>query len=204
VPQRGDHGDPRTCAGPRQHTSTGGALTQLISPGPEFGQLFQGFQHTAFRLEVRDRYDEPREQQSLRRFQAGDPDNLPWLRSWLDMLREHAAEGRRFCRVRVVSVPLSAYSRFGVWCAKFTNAAGEDIRYLARDVANAEALPSHDYWLFDSRLLVQMHFDTRNRFVGGEVIEDSAVIVEHNYWRDAAWHWAVRRDDFSAQLGIDL
>lgn len=112
------------------------------------------------------------------------------------MIREATAEGRRFQRVRVVSMPLTDYSRFGVYCSQHTNAAGEDIRYLPRD--DAADLPNYDYWLFDSRYLVRMHFDDEDNFLGGEVIEDPAVIVEHNYWRDAAWHRAVRRDDFAA------
>jgi hypothetical protein len=87
----------------------------------------------------------------------------------------------------------------GVWCAQFTNGAGEDIRYLPRDKAGAPGLPSHDYWLLDSRVLVRMHFDDRDAFLGGEVIEDAAEIVQHNYWRDAAWHHATRRDDFAAE-----
>ncbi len=47
-------------------------------------------------------------------------------------------------------------------------------------------------------MLVRMHFDDDENFLGGEVIEDPAVIVQHNYWRDAAWHFAVRRDDFAS------
>lgn len=122
-----------------------------------------------------------------------------WMQSWLDMLRESTAEGRRFSRVRVVSMPLTDYSRFGVWCAQFTNGAGEDIRYLPRDIADAEKLPNHDYWLFDSRKLVRMHFDDTGSFLGGEVVEDSAEVVNHNYWRDVAWHFAARRDDFATE-----
>jgi hypothetical protein len=121
------------------------------------------------------------------------------MQSWLDMLREATAQGRRFARVRVVTLPLTDYSRFGVWCAQFTNGAGEDIRYLPRNKAEAAGLPGHDYWLLDSRVLVRMHFDDRDAFLGGEVIEDAAEIVQHNYWRDAAWHHAVRRDDFAAE-----
>jgi len=121
------------------------------------------------------------------------------MQSWLDMLRNATAEGRRFARVRAVSLPLTDYSRFGVWCAQFTNGAGEDIRYLPRGQAETAGLPNHDYWLFDSRKLVRMHFDAEVRFLGGEIIEDPAVIVQHNYWRDAAWHAAVRRDDFAAE-----
>jgi hypothetical protein len=147
-------------------------------------------------LEARDQYNASYENESLRKFLANEPDDLPWMQSWLDMLRGATAKGQRFARVRLVTLPLTDYSRFGVWCAKFTNGAGEDIRYLERDKAEALALPDHDYWLFDSRKLVRMHFDASDAFLGGEVIEDAAEIVKHNHWRDTAWHHATRRDDF--------
>jgi hypothetical protein len=121
------------------------------------------------------------------------------MQDWLAMIREATAEGKRFSRVRVVSLPLTDYSRFGVWCAQFTGGAGEDIRYLVRDQADAVGLPSHDYWLFDSRKLVRMHFDDNDAFLGGEVVEGPADIVQYNYWRDAAWHHAMRRDEFAKE-----
>lgn len=148
---------------------------------------------------MRERYDADYENESLRKFLAGEDDDLPWMQDWLAMIRSATKAGKRFTRVRVVSVPLSDYSRFGVWCSQFTNGAGEDIRYLTRDVADAAGLPSHDYWLFDSRHLVRMHFDAGDSFLGAEIVEDTAEIVQHNYWRDAAWHRAVRRDDFAAE-----
>jgi hypothetical protein len=159
--------------------------------------LFRTFEHTAFRLETRDQYKSPNEDAALRQFVAGQPVDMEWFNNWLTMIREATAEGRRFARVRVVTTPLTDYSRFGVFCSKFTNEVGEDIRYLVRDAA--KGLPDYDYWLFDSRKLVRMHFDDEENFLGGEVIEDAAEIVEHNYWRDAAWHRAVRRDDFATE-----
>ncbi len=123
--------------------------------------------------------------------------DLGWFQNWLAMIRQATAEGRRFARVRVVSLPLSDYSRFGIFCSRHTNAAGEDIRYLTRD--QATDLPDYDYWLFDSRKLVRMHFGDDMTFLGGEVVTDPAVVVQHSYWRDAAWHRAVRRDDFAAE-----
>lgn len=137
------------------------------------------------------------ENDSLRKFLAGEPDDLPWMQDWLTMIRAATAAGRRFTRVRVVSLPLSDYSRFGVWCSQFTNAAGEDIRYLPRDVADTAGLPTHDYWLFDSSKLVRMHFDDADHFLGAEVVTDPAEVVQHAYWRDAAWHHAMRRDEFA-------
>lgn len=146
---------------------------------------------------MRDWYDAPYENESVRRFLAGEPDNLEWSNSWLELVRQGRAEGRTFSRVRIVSIPLTDYSRFGLWASQFTVEAGEDIRYIARD--EATGLPDHDYWMFDSRIVVRMHFDDQSAFLGGELIEDPAEIVRHNYWRDVAWHKAVRREDFAKE-----
>jgi hypothetical protein len=168
--------------------------------GDDFQQLFRSFEHTAFRLEVRESYNAPREVESFRRFRAGEPVDLSWAETWFSMIRQATTEGRRFARVRVVNVPLSEYSRFGFWAAQRTSEAGEDIRYLRRDLAEQLDLPNHDYWLFDSRKLVRMHFGEADKFQGGEIITDAAQIVQHNYWRDVAQHYAIRRDDFEAKV----
>jgi hypothetical protein len=152
---------------------------------------------------VRDRYDASYENESLRRFLAEEPDDLPWMQDWLAMIREATGKGLRFSRVRVVSLPLSDYSRFGIWCSQFTGGAGEDIRYLTRGEAQAGGLPDHDYWLFDSRVLARMHFDDADSFLGAEIIEEPAEIVQHNYWRDAAWHHARRREDFATEQHVE-
>lgn len=114
------------------------------------------------------------------------------------MIREATAAGRLFARVRVVSVPMTDYSRFGLWGARYAREAGDDIRYLTRDQAKAAELPGHDYWLFDSRKLVKMIFGEDDRFTGAEVIEDPSAIAQHNYWRDAARHHALIPDEFIA------
>lgn len=44
-----------------------------------------------------------------------------------------------------------------------------------------------------------MHFDEDDRLLGTEIIEDPAEVVQHNYWRDVAWHHAVRREDFAIE-----
>lgn len=120
------------------------------------------------------------------------------------MIREAARRGRHFARVRVVSLPLSDYNRWGLVLAQHNNAAGEDIRYLVRERAQEIGLPNYDYWLFDSRTLLRMRFDDADRFLGGDIIEDSAEIIRHNYWRDAAWHHALRRDEFATEEHLGL
>jgi hypothetical protein len=120
---------------------------------------------------------------------------MGWFQEWLDLIKRSTVQGRFFSRVRVVTAPLTNYSRFGIFCSGFSNAAGEVTRYLSRQ--DATGLPDYDYWLFDSAKLVRMHFDADENFLRGEVIEDRAVIVQHNYWRDAAWQRSLGRDDFA-------
>lgn len=123
---------------------------------------------------------------------------MAWFQNWLDRIATATSEGRRFARVRVVSLPLTDYSRFGLWCSGHTNAAGEDIRYLDRGQAQAVGLPHYDYWLFDSCRLAVMHFDDEDdRFLGLDLITDPVTVVQHAYWRDAAWHYAASRDEFA-------
>jgi hypothetical protein len=148
-------------------------------------------------LETRDQYKSTNEDAALRQFVAGVAPEMNWFTDWLTKIKTATAQGRRFARVRVVTRPLTDYSRFGIFCAGYTTKAGEDIRYLDR--ADAASLPDYDYWLFDSRRLIRMHFDREENFLGGEAIDDAAVIVEHNYWRDAAWHSAIRRDEFAIE-----
>jgi Family of unknown function (DUF6879) len=159
--------------------------------------LFTSFEHTAFRLEVRRTYNPSYEDETLGNFLAGKPLDLSWMQEWLRMVQDAGAEGRLFARVRVVDLPMSDWNRYSYALAQHNIAAGEDIRYLARD--QAAGLPDHDYWLFDSSKLVVMRFDAADRFTGGELVEDPTEIVKANYWRDAAWHKAVRRDDFEGE-----
>ncbi|PUB31949.1 hypothetical protein C8K30_101469 [Promicromonospora sp. AC04] len=171
-------------------------MTDLIPIGPEWRNLFETFEHTAFRLEVREAYNVPSEHEPMRRFLAGDA-NPDWLSDWLVDIRKDTDDGKVYRRVRVVSLPLSDYSRFGLAFSNYNNDAGEDIRYLLRD--NANELPTFDYWLFDSRTAAKMHFGDQDNLLGFELIEEPAVVVELNYWRDAAWHRAMTRDEFASQ-----
>ena len=173
----------------------------------ELEGAFTRFEYTAFRLEGRESYAGTGYDSSrFARWLTGqlpdlDPD-VPWKRR----VRAATAEGRQFARVRIVSEPWSDYTRYALWQSLQNIAAGEDIRYLSRQRADAVGLPAglweHDYWLFDSSLLVVMHYDDATDDLRQcEILEDPAVIVRHNYWRDAAWHHALPRDEYVRQVG---
>jgi len=164
-------------------------VTQLVH-GQQLADFVLGYEHTAFRLETRERYNEPEEVEPLRRFLIGEPD-YAWNEEWAAMMRQRTAAGQHMGRVRIVSEPHSDYTRFGLDLARINVAAGEDIRYLPRAMAKGLDLPDHDFWLIDSSRLAILRFGEDDMLLGAEVPTNPAIIGQHCYWRDVAWHYAV-------------
>jgi hypothetical protein len=171
-------------------------VTDLLT-GEDFRRLCETFEHTAFRLETRDRYLDAEEQEPIRRFLAGEKPDDAWFMDWYESVERLTASGRQMKRVRVVSEPHSDYTRFGVDLARRLNVpAGEDIRYLPRHRSWELSLPDEDFWLLDSSRVLVLHFDD-DVLLGAELVSDPAEVVRRAYWRDAAWHYAVPVDAYA-------
>ncbi len=168
--------------------------------GEDLRLLFTTFEHTAYRLEVRERYGVGYETEPVRQFLAGEQVDLGYMGTWLALMTALTAEGKRVERVRVVSRPYSNYTRYGLWLCRYNVESGEDIRYLTRE--EPSGLPGHDYWLFDSSRLYLMHFDDTDDLLGAELVEDPAIVVRHCFWRDAAWHHAVPHAEYVKAAGF--
>ncbi|MCU1640785.1 MAG: hypothetical protein JWN03_1060, partial [Nocardia sp.] len=128
-----------------------------ISDG-EFDQLLTDFEHSAIHLETRDAYGTATELPHMAQWAAGEPDDLEWLQGWCATLREHVASGRSVQRARIVSEPLSDYQRWSYSIAGPMVDAGEDIRWIPRRRVSSIALPGNDFYLFDDRLVVFLHY----------------------------------------------
>ncbi|HEY2764204.1 MAG TPA: hypothetical protein VGJ13_09370 [Pseudonocardiaceae bacterium] len=174
-------------------------MADLITGGA-FGRLFHTFLHSARRLETRDHYRDPEEDQALARYLAGNPEDPDYVASrdyWLDgTIRAAVDAGRRFARVRVVPELLTPYLRFGLYHCAFNVDAGEDIRYLTRDRANALDLPSHDFWLFDDERLALLWFTADDRLLGAQIVTEPALVGQHVRWLDLAETHATPYHDY--------
>jgi hypothetical protein len=180
-------------------------VTDLLA-GAAFRALFDAYEHTAFRLETRERYVDDEEREPLRKFLAGEPPDDAWFADWVADIRAAVAEGKRVERVRVVNEPHSDYTQFGLDLARLNvTGAGEDIRYLSRPKAQELGLPDEDFWLFDSARVAILRFADDDRLLGVEVVDDPAVVVARCQWRDAAWHHAISwRTYRSGMTGADV
>lgn len=170
-------------------------MTLLV--GDDFLQAFADFEHTAWRLEARSSYGVTEEDEPFQRFLAGEDPGVDWHQPWLDLISAQTTQGKRVERVRLIGDPPSDYLRFSLWCTPYNLRTGEDIRYLPEMRARKLTLPEHDFWLFDSRTIGYLEFDPDGRFLGMRMDDTPADVVRHSYWRDAAWHHALRFDQVS-------
>ena len=157
----------------------------------EHRTLVQSITRSAWRLEIQGTYNEPSERQPLRRYLAGEPDDLAWFARWLDRIREVTAAGIRFERVRVLTDPLTDYLAYQL--ARITEPAieaGEDIRILTATKAFELELPPVDFWVLDNeRVLLPTFVD--HVLVGGNVVDEPDEIARFLGIRARAWDHAV-------------
>jgi hypothetical protein len=138
----------------------------------DLGRLFETFQQRAFRLEARDVYAVPDEEERLVAFLSGRevPPRTPAGDEWLAQVERATASGRQMVRVRVLGKPMTDYTRFELAVYPENIGAGEEVRLVER-----EALPrrsdfgwDEDFWLFDGETVAVLRYDPDGRFVGVE------------------------------------
>ncbi|CAL2059374.1 conserved protein of unknown function [Streptomyces murinus] len=166
-------------------------------------ELFETFEHTAWRLETQRGYESDRQSDRYQRWARGDGYSAEGREKFLDGRRALAKQGKRVERVRVVDDPPTENQRYLLVGAPSTIAAGEDIRHLWRADADRLALPNADFWLFDSRTLALFHHE-EGRTLGLELITDPAEVLKACQVRDAAWHFAVPYEEFAARVPSDV
>jgi hypothetical protein len=169
----------------------------------KFNQLFFNFRYTCYRLETLQRYDVSYEKEEYSRFLAGEiQGESRGITGWIEgTVSKAIAAGKHMQRVHVVEEPLSDYLRYEFgWSYKHSASTGEDVRLIPVISGRwPEGLPHYDYWLFDSSILVAMHYEDDGAFSAAEIIDEPKQIVQANYWRDMAVALSVSYHSYMAK-----
>ncbi|MGW0821850.1 DUF6879 family protein [Streptomyces sp. NPDC002845] len=171
-----------------------------LQPFSSVSHLFREFKHTAWRLETRRGYASDRNSPKWQRWLDGEDIATEAANAWRENVAEQTAMGKRFERVRIVDEPPTQGQEFLLASAPSNVAAGEDIRNLARTRAQELRLPEYDFWLIDSRIVARFAFDEDDTTLGVYVTEDPAEVLAVCQARDAAWHHAVRTEEFARRV----
>jgi hypothetical protein len=156
----------------------------------EFERLFDAFRRTAWRLECQGTYDEPEEREPLRRFLAGEPDDLAWFADWPIWIREQREAGRTIGRVRMLTDPLTDYLRFELSITPPAVEAGEDIRFIDQQKFDSLAIPREDFWIFDDTTVALLHFGDGG-VTGAEIITNPDRVASFRDRLRCTWDAAV-------------
>lgn len=167
-----------------------------LQPFTSISHLFKEFRHTAWRLETRRGYASDRKSPNWAKFERGQSFGYNPDSPWHANVRSQTEAGKRFERVRLVDDPPTDGQRFLLATGLGNVEAGEDIRNLTRAEAERLRLPDYDFWLFDSKILARFAFDDEDTTLGVYVTEDPAEVLAACQARDAAWHHAIRTEEF--------
>ncbi|MFJ9616870.1 DUF6879 family protein [Streptomyces noursei] len=155
------------------------------------GDLFDTFEHEAFRLETLDDYSQSGSVDAYQSFLAGQERPDGYNADWLEEVKGHVDAGRRMYRVHILKRPLTPYLRFELGWGYVTNAtAGEEFFIL--DITDQPNPLSSvgDFWLFDSATAVPMRYTLDGKFLGADVLAEDRG-REYVTYRDMALAQAV-------------
>lgn len=158
--------------------------------------LLTGFRREAVHLETRDAYGTAVELPHMAKWAAGEPDDLEWLQGWCAALREHVRAGRSVRRARIVSEPLSEYQHWSYSIAGPMVEAGEDIRWVPRRRLSSVCVPGNDFYLFDDRMAVFLHYSGGGMGTGMESSDDPADLSLCRSAFEAVWKLSIPHRDY--------
>jgi hypothetical protein len=155
---------------------------------------------SAVHLEMRDAYAVAGEAAEFAAWQATgavdlDPDSEGW-RDWSTIVRDATARGVQVRRARIVSEPVTAYTRWLHQSTVVNLAVGERVRWLPRAQASDIALPGNDFWLFDNQVIRWGYFSGDGALAGHEVSEDPAAAKLCSEAFNAVWSRAIPHDQY--------
>ncbi|MFE2994879.1 DUF6879 family protein [Nocardia sp. NPDC059246] len=162
----------------------------------EFDRLLTDFEQESIHLETRDAYGTVVELPHMAKWAAGEPDDAEWLQDWCATLRDRAEARRSIRRARIVSEPLSDYQRWSYSIALPMINAGEDIRWIPRRLVSSIAMPGNDFYLFDDRLVVFLHYAGNGLSTGKTTSTDPDDIRLCGTAFEAVWTLAIPHRDY--------
>lgn len=144
-------------------------------------ELYDGVSWRSLRLETRQTYAVPWEDEGMAAWRRGDPEPpSPSLERHWAKCRALAASGRHTMRVRFVELPMTEYSRHEFEVAYPRNSeAGEEIHVIDRAEHPEYDHLREDFVVFDDTALMYYRYTDDDRLTGYEYSDDPALVREH-------------------------
>jgi hypothetical protein len=103
-------------------------------------------------------------------------------------MARQVAQGREWTNVHLLPLRLTPYLRYIIdWGYACYDRVGAKIRFLScKHAHEVRTLAPHDFWLFDDRVLVLLHYGPGGRFLRAEETSSPAALASAQQARDFA------------------
>jgi hypothetical protein len=165
----------------------------VTDPNTTLQHLFDTFERSAWRWECQPEYRI--DQDALRRWRAGLPDDPARKQPWLRYIRDLTAAGKTWQRVRMLAEPITEYQQWLIEQTRTNIDAGEDIRWTTATATVGLGLPRYDFYLFDDTTLAIMRFGSDMLLEHLDVTLDTDIVAEHQAYRYVVWPLATLHAD---------
>jgi len=153
----------------------------VLLDGEAWQAKFRDFQSEAWRLETLPEYRVPQEEEEIRAYLAGKRiDPHTHSNAYTEDLKRVRREGKSKGRVHIVTRPLTTYLQYEFMYYRPHVWAGEEIRIM--DVTGREnpLAGVQDFWMFDKKDVVLMHYQADGTQTSREVHEgDVTPFIEY-------------------------
>ena len=145
----------------------------------QFEKAFHHVESSAFRLQLLGTYSVESERTDYDAFLDGEPFPDRSNNDWLKTISANVAAGRKWMNIHVLPERLTCYMRYIIeWWYIYQQKSGADIRFvLAEDAEAIRRMAPRDFWLFDDKTLLWMHYDNTGAFLGAELSTDQKQIT---------------------------
>jgi hypothetical protein len=146
------------------------------------GDLYDNVSRRSLRLETRQTYHVPWEDEGRSAWRRGDrePPPDPELDEFRARLAARRARGLRTVRVRFVELPMTEYSaQEFTWGYPRNTSAGEEILVVDRAGHPEFDHVVEDFAVFDDTALMYYRYTSDDQLTGYEFSDDPALVAEH-------------------------
>ncbi|MFI1355231.1 DUF6879 family protein [Streptomyces sp. NPDC020898] len=153
----------------------------MLLAGEAWKAKFRDFQSEAWRLEALPVYKVPQEEEAIRAYLAGERiDPHTHSSTYTEDLKRVRREGKSKGRVHIVTRPLSVYLQYEFMCYQPHVWAGDEIRIMDVTGRSNPLAGVQDFWMFDKKEVVLMHYESDGTQINREVYEgDVAPFIEY-------------------------
>lgn len=131
-----------------------------------FDMLWDDSEKEIFRLQLLNAYRVKSEEEQFRRYKQGLSIEIDAnLQKWLDRLKKKTDEEVRNINMQVVDLPLTDYLKFEISSYPLQERFGRETFLAERSNVRELISGFQDYWMFDSKYVMLMNYDSEGRFL---------------------------------------